>query len=1239
MLIIDQNSAINSLNESLIPAPALIDGRTEQDWLHFVAEFSRLINFYNDTNTIEGNWNPFLLKDPVFLMASISKTNYKSLHTVYKTICNEVQKSSQNTVDVSLNSQALNKLFDHLNKIYKIIESWTNYMLKSSEKYDLKNYIFHEVQTKLSIDFWAIQSFRQYLFTSPLKNIFIESVPENEFISFDSNLWNINKDKLPFWEIFGFESEQIVLNASESIVPFSLGVLTKKGDQLFNSLETIIHHSSNEYKKLSLKKSKFPDTTLLRSFIKILKIQQDQLNGISQKHLDFYYRDILKQTKLPALADNAFLCATLSKTDSVFNLPAGTLFNAGTDAQKNPIVFASQKNTALNPAAIVSVNTLYGQKQSNLTSYNLQPIQPTSIQKDEDGKIISWPTFGKANPNAVTSKIGFAFASPMLLLREGQRDITFTLEFDSALDLTLLQGANYFLSTQKDWLELNLKPSAFQLIEGQNNIATITIGLDPAVVAIEPFLVNPDNLETKWPIFKILFNSVINPNTPPKVLSIRIEVKVIDVKTFQLYNDFGELNTKNPFPPFGPIPLENANFIIGNNEIFSKPLDNFILEINWDKRPSDFKTYYKQYNDYIGPVPASATASPTLGEKLRNIIGFHKEPVYAVDNSAFTNASFTVDFNVLESKSWQKLQLDKVYSTNGNEVFAPAVYNPNPVFLFDPEDGDPTMPYVTDSNSYYMYSKTNTSASQVVIDNSFSVDPNIQNEPLKFTDTSSSGFIKMVLSGPEYGFGSEIYPNVVTHIALENANSLARARGKKDAVFIPSANLPFAPKIKTFSANYSASVTYKLDNTAGEYPLDYFLYSPFTNYKIYDNSVAYQTDATAFNTAIVGSSSATAGLPLYPSFDYSGGLFIELENLICNSTLNLYFELARNSATIAQDESITYFYLNNSGWNEIKPLSDETNQFKCPGIIELPIPADCNNNGIYMGGKNNWISVVVSGNPDSYSNTTFLQTNGFAVQRTGTEFLADSQIPQIISGTITKPQNAIPQIAALIQPFPSFGGKAAENETHKNQRVSHSIKTKNRVITTADYYTLITQQFDEVYYSKVVTKKNDNSCNVYLVKKVVSDSDSNAFVPLVSSCLESEVEAFLKESSSPFANISVSNFNLEYVTVSAKIVIKSGYQPVLIQKNINQALKLYLSPWITTDVSQTEIDTTLIDAKVSTFIQSIEGVAVVENVSFSSYFINSETGIQTNCKTDKSTLKAYGATTLLVSAPQHNITF
>jgi hypothetical protein len=158
-----------------------------------------------------------------------------------------------------------------------------------------------------------------------------------------------------------------------------------------------------------------------------------------------------------------------------------------------------------------------------------------------------------------------------------------------------------------------------------------------------------------------------------------------------------------------------------------------------------------------------------------------------------------------------------------------------------------------------------------------------------------------------------------------------------------------------------------------------------------------------------------------------------------------------------------------------------------------------------------------------------------------------------------------------------------------------------------------------------------------LVKKIASDSDSNAFTPLVTNALEIEVQKFLSANSSPFINLKVSNFDLEYVCINIAIQVDPNYQITLVKKNINLALKKYLSPWITNCPSEIEIGKPLTDAKVKTFVQNIKGVLTVEKVSFSSYNLNPVTGLPTVLKSEEENLMPNNSMTLFVSAPNHNI--
>ena len=207
--------------------------------------------------------------------------------------------------------------------------------------------------------------------------------------------------------------------------------MVKVGDQLFSFLRDLVERAATDFNSVNVLQGKSPDTSLLRAFVKLQGIQQEQLNGISQKHLQFYYRDILKQQQKNAIADRAIINVKLSSENSTFELPAGTLFKAGSDAEKNPVFFKSLKDTNLNPGSITGGFTLMqysGASNNSVSLYKAPVVKPNILKKDKAGKVLGWETFG-GNPNLTNQpeSLGFAFASPMLYLIEGTRVLTITL--------------------------------------------------------------------------------------------------------------------------------------------------------------------------------------------------------------------------------------------------------------------------------------------------------------------------------------------------------------------------------------------------------------------------------------------------------------------------------------------------------------------------------------------------------------------------------------------------------------------------------------------------------------------------------------------------------------------------------------------------------------------------------------------------------------------------------------------
>ena len=336
MNLINQISAVRSLNEALVPGSTLIDGRTERDRLSFLSDFASLINFYDKNNNLHGSWAPFLLKDPVFLLASISKTNFAEFHSLYVNSCLKLERILEKdmlTVELANN---VNLLFDQLINIFTKIERWTYYMQTFTEEYDLKTYVLYQVKTNFSVYLWALIALRESLFLA-YNALGIEPVQYYVFDAFDKITWKQNKDRSPYWDVLGLAYP---LSNKKNTAKSIYNAVKKVGDELFNFFGGIIQESAVEFEKVKAIKSKYPDTTLLRTFINLLGIQQQQLNEISQKHLEFYYKEILKQAELPARADSTVIFAELAKTDATFVLPAGTPVQCGDrSAKKSNNVF------------------------------------------------------------------------------------------------------------------------------------------------------------------------------------------------------------------------------------------------------------------------------------------------------------------------------------------------------------------------------------------------------------------------------------------------------------------------------------------------------------------------------------------------------------------------------------------------------------------------------------------------------------------------------------------------------------------------------------------------------------------------------------------------------------------------------------------------------------------------------------------------------------------------------------
>lgn len=1310
------HSALNQFINALNPLSIQVDERDLAKRLNFAAGYGKLINFYDQNNQRQGDWSGFFLKDPLILIATISQTDYSNIYSQFTPVEHNlsallseyssvdlIQKprvSIENTIDPHA-GRLFNLIFQLINHQLVIINDWLLYLQKGEQIFQLKTFIEVKVAQGLATDLWQFVSLQQLMSGISRQ---IDAPDYQLYESFQSQ-----------WKKEGNHSS-IRLNKPK-VFTFSSAVYDTNNlfRSIFGFFVQVIDSARESFAEFSEQSDHYPDTGLLIAFTKLLDIPQTQLNLLTEKHLEFYYKDILKQTSEPALADEAFLCLQLNPKLNSYKLEEGTLFNAGVDSNKVPIQFSSLASQEINQTRLKQVITLFyhgdrsknssdieGDKhpvektRKNLSARRLQNgdkgnfelsntyglfresiKSPDKVKSGQNGVMQSWPLFGDNQGEKIN--LGFSFSSPLLYLQGGNRTITVNINLSAAdgstIDISDYQKSQVYLSSKKIW---NKAPAVITQGEDPQTLL-ITISLSPSFPEVEAFNKTSEHDVSQWPMLKLELADQVNLRTPPTIDGITINTVVENFNIFEANTSNGKLSVGRPFYLFGPVAESGNSLYLGSAEIFAKPISAFSLQLFWENLPDDFSNYYQQYNDYI---------------KKNNL------PVEqpTVDGKVFTNDSFKVFFYLLRNAAWVDIdQADDDVLDPGRTLFSQSGTKLNPERNFD----------FTDTLPLYQIPR-----------------PELLKKPLKFSNKSDSGFIKVQLKYPLYGFGNALYSKIVADTTLKNAlviieeasifnkiigiilklfmplmktilsigSWLTRGeiskKDKSDDPIQALPNLPFAPKVKSLSCTYTANFVLDLNAVDNDYPFELYHLDTFANYKVYDNSQALLeipdideldkdggqetsrladhkggSAAIAISPKKIGdfvkqssqpgsvqkkvsskpvkSTNATENkLSLFPGVNAKGTLYLGLSKLLSPGNLTIYFELsAPDKRPVKKTGTVNFLGLTNDGWQPITILKDSTFGFSCSGIIELAIPDLMTSSSQIMPVKQYWVAISTDCHVSSIANVIYLNCQAIKAKRVVNNEILTAEPLVIKNNTITKTSKPIEALSEVSQPFASFNGVMAENKQDFYQRVSQRINTKNRANTLSDYETLAFIAMPDLYFVKA--KKDTNAIakvDVAVVKRYSDVQHPDAFLPFANLCELEHIAQYLQTKCSKLVKVEVNNMNYQPVKITASILLYGKDSDNLIRQKVNQAIRLYLSPWIETEQPQIQINTGISEARLITFLEGLSIIKSVRKLTFSympsltdvDNTVGTKEKLVTNQTTDSS-IK------LLVSAKEHDI--
>ncbi len=437
------------LMPELVADAPKIDGRTLADLLEHFTKLAGHINYY-DSNLNVSDWRVFFNKSIPFSLSSVSKLDTDSIDlkfALYKALF--LKRPGKNTLQLLVH-------FMYYSTIYRI-NNWHKTVKESNLPFE-----------------YLLQALMNDRLLEPVKEfIYLANAAASEHCIRNIDFTPLLKNEI--WDLTATDLRTLdetvrprvgkkkrllgIAKAFSALWPALVEALKILSGAAPDSIEKSLTGQREN------KQEHTPHLALLFAFLKLFQHLQTDLNGYTKKHLDFFFKEVLRLAPKPAVADKAHLVFEIQKQLDDHLLEKGLLVKDAKDKNNAEILFALNDELVVNKAQIEEVRTLFlnthlAHNDSSLGLLEGVYMAPKADKADgisqefPDNSLKNWPTLGaqtsrftevgkvtpKPYPNA---RIGFILASPVLLLNEGERTVNIELNCkrkDACLDSPNILG-------------------------------------------------------------------------------------------------------------------------------------------------------------------------------------------------------------------------------------------------------------------------------------------------------------------------------------------------------------------------------------------------------------------------------------------------------------------------------------------------------------------------------------------------------------------------------------------------------------------------------------------------------------------------------------------------------------------------------------------------------------------------------------------------------------------------------
>lgn len=466
-------------------------------------------------------------------------------------------------------------------------------------------------------------------------------------------------------------------------------------------------------------------------------------------------------------------------------------------------------------------------------------------------------------------------------------------------------------------------------------------------------------------------------------------------------------------------------------------------------------------------------------------------------------------------------------------------------------------------------------------------------------------------------FGHAAYGPLAASKAAALADALVKNQiTEQNPVTNYQVNPPYTPLLERLSVGYVSSVELEVSTPS---PFDALIH------------------IHPFGQTTIDASEPT----LLPHYDTAGELYIGLAEVAAPQRLTLLMQLAEGTSDPELEPApIQWSYLDGDHWRDLDVLDDSTRGLLNSGILELQLPAA--QPSTRLPGPLQWLRVAIPRATASVCDCVDIRAQAVTVRLDDRGNAPEHYASPLAQGTIKRLVEHDPKIAAIEQPFTSFGGVPAEAPEQFRTRVSERLRHKQRALSPWDYERLVLQRFGQIFKAKCVpvhaTGEQLGHVQVLVVPDIREALPGDAFAPRAAADLLADIHEYLEQRAPAHARISVRNPTYVPVRVRLSVRFVTGQDPNFAKRRLNEDLIRFLSPWAFDEGAELMIGGSIYANSILDFVDRRDYVDYVADITlFRGRGHDDFALVPKSLDEPEYHIAAERGDEVLVAAPQHDI--